>query len=833
MTRHSLIMLGALGVARPVLAQCPDGTPPPCVTGTRPARATPPAPAERGRRFLILPFRNLSRNPEHDWLVEGSTTMLAEALSRWQDLTVVSDERLYPALRRAGLTPGAVMDLVPVRRVAEETGGWTVVNGEILALGTRIRLSARAYDVVTNREVVRASEEVRSLEDVRGAYDRIGARLLASAGVDSVPDIGAVTTRSLQAYRAYLRGVSEMNRVRPGPAREAFREAMRLDSTFAQAHAQYAVATMRDDLFSLMDDASDAIRAADRAVALSARLSPVERLRARLIADLVHARFTAARAGLDSLLAADSMDVAAIDLAITLEPYDLLLVPGARGFEPRFNPNRWVRLARRLLDLDPARHGAYEALVSAYLSAGGLADGLIWGIGAWSDLALGVQAPSVSRRSTVVLGDSFAYGVTDSVPIAELESSRRRGATIALDWARRWVAAAPDEGAAHLALARALLASGDTATALRELSVAGHHGGGSALRWGDRDLLRLNVLTGHGLVDEAARFADSLWFAARDSIARALRRPLGSSVLHPVLLLAIQTGRLDRAAEIIDSILISARRDYGERPDEAEVRVSYPFLLPPQWLPFSRRPAAEALLARLAVAPVPELNGWLGRMLSGGAADAGPDAPRLRRRAMEAARVLVAAGDTANAQDVATVAYADTTLRSEVLAWPWVSERIARWREAVAERQRRFRPLSVTVTEQELVVEWEVDDSTPFSWNRSSTRPGQAEYSWNMGYTIRGRLSGWGLRVSRVIDAPESNGTLAELVADAYRSVDLSSRVAPGRLIITRAQPDLVATLRRERPATARVQLTPCRLFASDPLPPGGCADVELPITYR
>ncbi|MEK6769984.1 MAG: hypothetical protein AABY85_13510, partial [Gemmatimonadota bacterium] len=151
MPRYSLILLGAICVARPVLAQCPDGTPPPCATRARAARVTPPA-AERGRRFLVLPFRNLSRNPEHDWLVEGSTTMLAEALSRWQDLSVVSDERLYPALRRAGLTPGAVMDPVPVRRVADETGGWTVVNGEVLAWPWVSERIARWREAVAERQ---------------------------------------------------------------------------------------------------------------------------------------------------------------------------------------------------------------------------------------------------------------------------------------------------------------------------------------------------------------------------------------------------------------------------------------------------------------------------------------------------------------------------------------------------------------------------------------------------------------------------------------------------------------------------------------------------------
>mgnify|MGYP007070628936 FL=1 len=76
-------------------AQCPDGTPPPCGVRilTRPAVSVP-SPSVRARRYLVLPFRNVTRLNQQEWLVEGSTTMLSEALGRWQGGTVVPDEKL-------------------------------------------------------------------------------------------------------------------------------------------------------------------------------------------------------------------------------------------------------------------------------------------------------------------------------------------------------------------------------------------------------------------------------------------------------------------------------------------------------------------------------------------------------------------------------------------------------------------------------------------------------------------------------------------------------------------------------------------------------------------
>ena len=150
-SRHGPVfgaLLAAL-VVRCAAAQCPDGTAPPCRRGTATAAATSPPPAERdrARTFLVLPFRNLSRSAAYQWLVEASPTMLADALGQWTELTVVPDERLYPALRRHELKPGDVMDLAALRPVAAETGGWTAVTGEIIVTGERLQVSARAYAI--------------------------------------------------------------------------------------------------------------------------------------------------------------------------------------------------------------------------------------------------------------------------------------------------------------------------------------------------------------------------------------------------------------------------------------------------------------------------------------------------------------------------------------------------------------------------------------------------------------------------------------------------------------------------------------------------------------
>ncbi len=512
----ALATLAACGaLAAPLHAQCPDGTPPPCAGArVRAAAHAPPNAAERGRRFLILPFRNLSRSPDLEWLVEGSTTMLADALSRWQEITVVPDERLYPALRRAGLQSGAVMDPVRVRRVAEETAGWTAVTGEVLATGGRVRVSARAYDVLTGRELVRASDDVAAGADVRPAFERIGTRLLRTAGLDTASvDLGAATTRSLDAYRAYLRGVAFSQRAQYRRAREALLEAVRLDSTFAKPYVLLSISSLFINPLSTFDPQSAAHRYAARAAQLSAQLPAADRDHTLALNAIFEGQFTAARRTLERLVAADSNDINAVSLLSLVEYSDPLLVPSGRGERPRGSLNRNNRLARRVLELDPLDHAAFIPLVYAHLLAGGGMPGLIAAVHreAGSFQATFLQAGNV-RLFVPLLRDSFELVPVESlstVPAETLAVARRRALLAARDIIDRWLAVGQGEAEAHVASAAVSELLGEWERALGEIAVAESLGVEVGLTCVE---CRRLALTGKlHRYEEAQRIAADLW----------------------------------------------------------------------------------------------------------------------------------------------------------------------------------------------------------------------------------------------------------------------------------------------------------------------------------
>ncbi len=489
--------------------QCPDGTPPPCATRMR----APPAPAERARAFVVLPFRNLSRSPELEWLVEGSSTLLGDAMGHWRDVNVVPDERLVPALQRVGIVPGAVASHAAMRRLAEETGGWTVVTGEMLVTGGRVAVRARAIDALTGRELVRAAADVAADADVREAFGRIGAQLLRAAGLDAADvDIGAGTTRSLDAYRAYARGLGHWQRNRYRSAADAFAEAVRHDTVFAQAWFGRMGALLFAWPSQMFDPGSDLHAAAGRAQTLAERLPPRQRDLVLAVGAMFRGRFGAARELIEQVVAADSSDHRALGWLAFLEYADPILAPSPEGPRRRGSLQRSVDLARRILMLEPGFHGAYIPIVYSYLLAAGDIPGVSVAFpreltsldGLFRTAPAAVFVPLLRDSIELIPVDLFATMPADSIAAARalaLAEARR--------WTDRWLAAGPNEGAAYQAAARVSELDGNLDAAFDALRRADSLG----VEFGyiNSRFQRLGLLARAGRYAAAAALADSLW----------------------------------------------------------------------------------------------------------------------------------------------------------------------------------------------------------------------------------------------------------------------------------------------------------------------------------
>ena len=425
--------LAALGVALAIA-----GT----VAGLANRAPGPPSGVNPRHSILILPFDNLRGDQAVEWLRDGSVSMLGLNLSQWSDLTVVDHERLHDLLAHHGLRPGQDIGLDMARRLAREAGVWTVVLGDFTQGGDSLHLAARVYDVASGTRVDVARVDDRSGEDARPLFDELAAKLLDLSGAPREVRIGLArsTTASLEAYRAYLSGVEQLNHWDLAGAERDLERAIRIDSTFGLAY--YKLALTRGWLVGIGDSIADA--AIGRATAYSTNLPAHDRTVINAYRAFLGGEYAEARSAYQMLLSRDVGDADAW--------YGL----GEAWFHDTTSASqavtwtRSIRAFKRTLALDPGYTLAYDHVQSM----------------------LG-NAAAARPAYALVAPDSFAATQAPDgralVDTATIAGALRRARAEALSTARSWVATQPTTLRAHGAMVNAYIASGNYPAALAEV----------------------------------------------------------------------------------------------------------------------------------------------------------------------------------------------------------------------------------------------------------------------------------------------------------------------------------------------------------------------------
>ncbi len=842
----ALIALVAASLApRLAVAQCPDGSPPPCSARAiaRAAVVTVPTPSERARRFVILPFRNVTRQADQEWLVEGSTTMLVEALSRWKGISVVSDEKLYPALKRAGMGAGSVADAPKVRRIAEETGGWTAVTGEVIATGGRLRISARAWDVPTNKELVRATSEVPVTGDVRLAFDSVSLRLLRSAGVDSISaDMLASTSQNVDAYRAYLRGLAYNRRGEIKLALAAFEEAVKADTVFALAWARLAEAQVSAEPLSILQPNSKASQSSARAVALSAKLPA--RARQLVLANdaQFRAQFTDVRTILTALHAEDSTDVEVLEQLVGMEMFDPLLQPVPGGMRPRGSLNRAAQYAKRVVTLDPGRRRIFGMLAQIYSQAG-----IPGGTPVFGAMTTAASLPEFLRSlsspgnlrvyAALMMGDTIGLVPSESlsfVPKDSLKALRKTARAASRAWNARWITASGGEAAPYMLESELANYDGDYPAALRAVAKAESLGVQSPGWVPSARRLLFHAKAGRHV--EAMRLADSLngagWFKA------GVNQMQNGDVMAWAWGLQLMSGRWTTAATMYDTrvaavrffspecpvpTLCALRALMGNEDPDDEPRITKAF----------RRQELDTLAAHIGDVTSTGSLATVAPVLLPMLAEAADSSSRPWPVVIRAAEQLAQLGRNQLAFDLASNAVrTDSTLRPRFATAPWYRTGTEAMNAAREEARARMHPVSATLGTDRMTFEWKIDDATPFTRNRTETPPGRPEYVWEVALSANGR--GYEALVTAGSKAPGAVPTsvpLAELVTPKSTRVIITGKLnaagtltdttaLQGSTVRTELQPGVLRMIvsdttvlgwvRREKPSQVEFRFFPC-----------------------
>lgn len=186
--------------------------------------------------IAVLPFQNLSGDPEQAYFADGVVEEIITALSRVRWLFVVA--------RNSSFTyRGGAADL---KQVGQQLGVSYVLEGSLRKSADRIRITGQLIEASTGTHLWADRFEGR-LEDIFELQDEIAASVAGAIApqmeLAEIERAKNKPTASLNAYDCYLRGVAHVHRGTQEAIDEAlplFRRSIELDPEFAAAHAMAA-----------------------------------------------------------------------------------------------------------------------------------------------------------------------------------------------------------------------------------------------------------------------------------------------------------------------------------------------------------------------------------------------------------------------------------------------------------------------------------------------------------------------------------------------------------------------------------------------------------------
>lgn len=219
--------------------------------------------------IAVLPFNNMSGDPEQKYFSDGITEDLITDLSKISGLFVVSRHTAFTYKGKAA----------NVQQVAQELGVDFVLEGSVRKAGAHVRITGQLINSKDGHHVW-AERFDRDLTDIFGIQDEITHAIVEQLKINLLPQekkwIEQVPTENVDAYTYYLRGRDFLHRRTKHYlqlARRMFTRAMELDSSYARAYAGIADCDSYLYMTYHMDVPIDGILAtAEKALALDPNL---------------------------------------------------------------------------------------------------------------------------------------------------------------------------------------------------------------------------------------------------------------------------------------------------------------------------------------------------------------------------------------------------------------------------------------------------------------------------------------------------------------------------------------------------------------------------------
>ena len=209
--------------------------------------------------IAVLPFDNMSGDPEQEYFSDGLSDQIISSLSKIPHLFVIARNSTFTYKGKP----------VKVQKVAEDLGVRYVLEGSVQKSADRVRITAQLIDATTGRH--KWSERYdRDLGDIFAIQDDITMAIIKALNIELIEGEQARlwqkhSTAKLNAYLKYLEGMSYYYRLTKEDnirARQLFEEALALDPRYANAYVSLGATHWFDARYGWVESRSDSIKMA-------------------------------------------------------------------------------------------------------------------------------------------------------------------------------------------------------------------------------------------------------------------------------------------------------------------------------------------------------------------------------------------------------------------------------------------------------------------------------------------------------------------------------------------------------------------------------------------
>ena len=188
--------------------------------------------------IAVLPFTNMSRDPDQEYFSDGMTDDLITDLSKIRGLYVIARSTVFTYKNKS----------VKIKEVGRDLGVRYVLEGSVRRIGEKLRINAQLIDSKSGGHVW-AERYDGKLDDVFALQESVLKKIVSAMSVKLTSfEVKNITDKKetgvIEAYDLYLKGMEHVNRFTPedlGKAKNYFQKAVKLDPEYGRAWAGLAL----------------------------------------------------------------------------------------------------------------------------------------------------------------------------------------------------------------------------------------------------------------------------------------------------------------------------------------------------------------------------------------------------------------------------------------------------------------------------------------------------------------------------------------------------------------------------------------------------------------